>query len=97
MIFRVLFIAFARPGLNLARAISCVAVLAAAGSAQVVCAQNGVRPGVEAEGPASQGSVGTVVLTARVQQAIAVDGRLDESDWDLARPITGFTQFEPVE
>ena len=83
--------------MNLARAISCVAVLAAAGSAQVVCAQNGVRPGVEAEGPASQGSVGTVVLTARVQQAIAVDGRLDESDWDLARPITGFTQFEPVE
>ncbi|MEM6346211.1 MAG: hypothetical protein AAF927_20140 [Bacteroidota bacterium] len=29
--------------------------------------------------------------------AIALDGRLDETHWRTAQPITGFTQREPVQ
>lgn len=37
------------------------------------------------------------VQAVQVTRGIAVDGRLDETDWDAAAPITRFTQFEPVE
>jgi hypothetical protein len=38
-----------------------------------------------------------VVLAARAQGPIEVDGRLDEAAWAAAEPVTGFTQVDPDE
>src|SRR4051812_6729037 len=37
------------------------------------------------------------IRAARVQGAIAVDGRLDESAWAAAQPASEFTQTDPAE
>ncbi|WP_435622835.1 DUF5916 domain-containing protein [Flagellimonas sp.] len=39
-----------------------------------------------------------VIITAsRAQGMITIDGRLDESDWNLAQPVTDFFRVEPVQ
>ncbi len=81
----------------LARATACLAVLVAAGSTRVGLAQNGLLPGAAEEMPELLGGAGMEVWAARAGPGIAIDGRLDEPDWEAARPITGFTQYEPVE
>jgi len=35
------------------------------------------------------------VTAIRIQQAIVVDGVLDEPQWELAEPVSDFTQQEP--
>ncbi|QLG44921.1 DUF5916 domain-containing protein [Costertonia aggregata] len=37
------------------------------------------------------------IMASRANSTITVDGRLDESDWNLAEPITDFFRVEPVQ
>ncbi|OYT15170.1 MAG: hypothetical protein B7C24_14490 [Bacteroidetes bacterium 4572_77] len=37
-----------------------------------------------------------LVLANRIDSAVTLDGRLDEDEWALARPMTGYSQKDPV-
>ncbi len=33
----------------------------------------------------------------KIENSLKIDGRLEEPEWQLARPVTGFTQIEPMQ
>ena len=47
------------------------------------------------EGGAHRSATGPTIVAHPAQRAIVVDGRLDEPEWEAARPASGFTQSEP--
>jgi len=77
-----------------------VAVATLAGAPSVSAAQSGLEDETPLGGdlPAMPSPTPAEVLDAnRPLGSIAIDGRLDEPDWDGARVFTGFTQGEPLE
>ncbi len=49
------------------------------------------------DGPSDDHMAAPMAVAVRIESAITIDGRLDESAWSSAQPITGFTQVEPDE
>ena len=43
------------------------------------------------------GSSSKMVTAVRTDQLIALDGEMNEPDWQMARPVMDFTQFDPAE
>jgi hypothetical protein len=77
-----------------------MAVVALTGAPSLAAAQSSLDDGSTDGGdaPVAPTAVRVEALDAnRDLGPIAIDGRLDEPDWDGARIFTGFTQGEPVE
>lgn len=64
---------------------------------QTVGAQTGAVSRDSAPGRASAGLPSLAIEAPRLEAAVEVDGRLDESVWRSAQVLSGFTQYDPVE
>ena len=53
--------------------------------------------GAYAQVPTSEGEATPAMMARRVEEAPAIDGRLDDAVWQVAPPVTEFYQKEPVE
>ncbi len=70
------------------------AVLQISAASATVDAQPSRSPALEYDGSAGQ----TQIVTPRFTNPdVSIDGRIDESVWDAAPVLTGFTQYDPSE